>query len=81
MFKEWDRVVVDDGILFRGFKATVLGKHVPPYDTTIPEYFLRTDNKEVVWFSHDCDGLCEDGYGLFAIEDVLTLITNKEQPA
>ena len=81
MFKEWDRVIVDDGILLRGFNATVLGEHIPPYDTDKPKYCIRADSKNVVWFSHDCDGLCEDGYGLFANEEDLTLITNKEQPA
>jgi len=81
MFKKWDRVIIDDGILYNCFKATVLDVHIPPYDTVIPHYKVRTDEKDVIWFSHDCDGLCEDGHGLLVDENSLTLITNKEQTA
>ena len=75
MFKVWDRVVVEDGILFKGFNATVLGKLI--YDTDEPQYHIRSDEKNVVWFSHDCYGMCENGYGLIANESDLTLLTNK----
>ena len=73
-FKEWDRVVVN----YPEFKAvnekgTVL--EVDEYDCSI-----RLDVCDIKG-RHDCNGLCEDGYGLWVPKECLTLITNKEQTA
>jgi len=74
MFKEWDRVIVN----YPEFetvneKGTVLGVGEYDYPVRLDAYDIKS--------RHDCNGLCEDGYGLWVPKEDLTLITNKEQPA
>ena len=76
-FKEWDRVQVNSKAenIFN-HKGTILGKDC------FNCYMIRTDEKNC--FRHGCDGLCEEGHGLYIIPDQhtkITLITNKEETA
>ena len=78
MFKAWDRVIYndpEDGIVNE--KATVLGIEEinnSPWDTF---YQLRMDNKNILPYSHSCNGKCEVGYRKYGFGLYLTLITNK----
>jgi len=78
MFKEWDRVIVNNSMLINE-KGTVLGGINPA--KLYNAYPIRIDSGNTCGARHGCNGLCEKTHGFYVCAENLTLITNKEQTA
>jgi len=78
-FKEWDRVVIESiPPSLKGNKGTIASSKI---DMFMGSIFYAVKLDDYVDYAHDCNGLCENGYGYWIHNKYLTIITNKEETA